>query len=340
VHARPEAAHLVAGATFNLHTRLAAAAGCFTSRSRWRHARCRSIGLCRTVPVRAFSRHSHRARLGDLEAWPTGRLGGGSSTRCRRLPGLAEHGCSYQEPGGFFRRMREDEGTCWDTCWNMSPSNCRTWPARRSRSARPAAPASGRVHVVYEYSQRDEGIAAGELGLTLLCSLLPRTSAVRLRAERWAWEERAMSSSASRSAARSASTASLVRAAENRGFPGCGSTINRWCNWPRQVPAAHTGYGHEPHLAHCGRTRRRQGRDQQDTGHARASGAKQELVQSAAQAVRAARRIGFPVVTKPYNGNHAAESPSPHHRRGRRAGLRRRARTFEIRDRRDLPRGR
>ena len=30
----------------------------------------------------------------------------------------------------------------------------------------------------------------------------------------------------------------------------------------------------------------------------------QELVQSESQAIRAARRIGFPVVTKPYNGNH------------------------------------
>jgi len=31
---------------------------------------------------------------------------------------------------------------------------------------------------------------------------------------------------------------------------------------------------------------------------------RQELVQSEAQAVRAANRIGYPVVTKPYNGNH------------------------------------
>ncbi len=31
---------------------------------------------------------------------------------------------------------------------------------------------------------------------------------------------------------------------------------------------------------------------------------KQELVNSPTQAVRAAHRIGFPVVTKPYNGNH------------------------------------
>ena len=27
------------------------------------------------------------------------------------LPGLSEHGCSYREPGGFIRRMREGEGT-------------------------------------------------------------------------------------------------------------------------------------------------------------------------------------------------------------------------------------
>jgi len=36
----------------------------------------------------------------------------------------------------------------------------------------------------------------------------------------------------------------------------------------------------------------------------------QELVQSETQAVRAARRLGFPVVTKPYNGNHGAAFPS------------------------------
>ena len=51
--------------------------------------------------------------LGELEAWPTGRLGapfvdGAGEPRC---PGLAEHGCSYREPGGFFRRMREGDGT-------------------------------------------------------------------------------------------------------------------------------------------------------------------------------------------------------------------------------------
>jgi len=50
--------------------------------------------------------------LGELEKWPSAKLGesfiGGLVAA---LPGLAEHGCSYREPGGFLRRLREEEGT-------------------------------------------------------------------------------------------------------------------------------------------------------------------------------------------------------------------------------------
>ncbi len=50
--------------------------------------------------------------LGPLEAWPTGKLGAAYVDQLlAALPGLQEHGCSYGEPGGFIRRMREGEGT-------------------------------------------------------------------------------------------------------------------------------------------------------------------------------------------------------------------------------------
>ena len=50
--------------------------------------------------------------LGELEQWPTGRLGPAFvDGLVAALPRLAEHGCSYRKPGGFLRRMREDEGT-------------------------------------------------------------------------------------------------------------------------------------------------------------------------------------------------------------------------------------
>ncbi|MEE4107873.1 MAG: cyanophycin synthetase, partial [Halieaceae bacterium] len=54
----------------------------------------------------------HRVDLEALEEWPTARLGDDFiDGLVQALPGLAEHGCSYREPGGLLRRMREDEGT-------------------------------------------------------------------------------------------------------------------------------------------------------------------------------------------------------------------------------------
>lgn len=51
----------------------------------------------------------HVLDLGELEAWPTGRLGSDYVDRLLQLlPGLQSHGCSYKEAGGFLRRMRED----------------------------------------------------------------------------------------------------------------------------------------------------------------------------------------------------------------------------------------
>jgi len=75
--------------------------------------------------------------------------------------------------------------------------------------------------VVYEYAQRDEGIAAGELGLRLLCWLLP--DAVRPAGsvpEGWNWPEaRDQFIRFAQRRALGPSTASLVRAAETRGIP-------------------------------------------------------------------------------------------------------------------------
>ena len=54
----------------------------------------------------------HILDLGELEEWPTSRLGKTFvEPLLEFLPGLHEHGCSYREPGGFVRRLREDEGT-------------------------------------------------------------------------------------------------------------------------------------------------------------------------------------------------------------------------------------
>ena len=144
--------------------------------------------------------------LGELEQWPTGRLGGAFvDGLAAALPGLAEHGCSYREPGGFFRRMREDEGTWLGhvlehvaiELQNIAGENV-TFGKTRS------ADAPGVYTVVYEYAQRDEGIAAGELALPAAVFAAARRPSARQTACRKAGTgpRRATNSSASRSAVR------------------------------------------------------------------------------------------------------------------------------------------
>src|ERR1700685_4779077 len=131
--------------------------------------------------------------LGALEAWPTGRLGPEFvEALSKALPGLAQHGCSYREPGGFFRRMREDEGTWLGHVLEHVAIELQNIAGEAVTFGKTRSAGSPGVYtVVYEYAQRDEGIAAGELAIQLLCSLLPS----ELRPEGavpadWYWEER------------------------------------------------------------------------------------------------------------------------------------------------------
>jgi len=247
--------------------------------------------------------------LGALEAWPTGRLGAGFiDALAAALPGLAEHGCSYREPGGFFRRMREGEGTWLGHVLEHVAIELQNIAGEevtfgKTRGAGPP----GVYTVVYEYAQRDEGIAAGELGLRLLCSLLPPQlrPADSVPAD-WSWPEaRDQFIRFAQRRALGPSTASLVRAAEQRDIP--------WLRLNDQslVQLGHGKYQQRIQATVTGRTPHisvELASDKEETnkilGGLGLPVPQQELVQSETQAVRAARRIGFPVVTKPYNGNH------------------------------------
>ena len=162
--------------------------------------------------------------LGELEAWPSVRLGEGFiDALLAALPGLAEHGCSYREPGGFLRRLREGEGTWLGhvlehvaiELQNIAGEDV-TFGKTRSIDGRP-----GVYSVVYEYAQREEGIEAGILALKLLCSLLPeaiRPPGAVPEGFDWATERDAFIRFAQRQAL-GPSTAALVAAAQARGIP-------------------------------------------------------------------------------------------------------------------------
>ncbi|MGO4260179.1 cyanophycin synthetase [Lysobacter sp. TAB13] len=249
--------------------------------------------------------------LQALEAWPTARLGPAFiDALVEALPGLAEHGCSYRQPGGFVRRMREDEGTWLGhvlehvaiELQNVAGENVTFGKTRSVSEDRP-----GVYSVVYEYAQRDEGIAAGELGIKLLCSLLP--AEIRPAGsvpDDWEWES--ARDSFIRYAQRRAlgpSTASLVRAAEERKIP--------WLRLNTQslIQFGHGKYQQRIQATVTGKTSHiavELASDKEETNKILASLGlpvpRQELVTDASGAIRAAKKLGGSVVTKPYNGNH------------------------------------
>ncbi|MGY0559314.1 cyanophycin synthetase [Luteimonas sp. A277] len=248
--------------------------------------------------------------LGELEQWPTVRLGPEFiEGLIAAVPDLAEHGCSYREPGGFLRRMREDEGTWLGHVFehvaielqNVAGGDV-TFGKTRSVDGRP-----GVYTVIYEYGQREEGIAAGELAMRLICSLLPENlHPERSVPEDWNWE--AARDDFIRYAQRRAlgpSTASLVRAAEERGIP--------WLrlNEHSLVQFGHGRYQQRIQATITGRTPYiavGMAGDKEETNNILAALGlpvpRQMLVSSQTDALKAARRLGGPVVLKPYNGNH------------------------------------
>ena len=247
--------------------------------------------------------------LGALEQWPTAKLGAGFiDALVAALPGLADHGCSYREPGGFIRRMREDGGTWLGhvlehvaiELQNIAGEDVTFGRTRSISEDRP-----GVYSVVYEYIQREEGIAAGELALKLLDSLLP----AELRTatdEAWDWaSERDDFIRYAQQRALGPSTASLVRAAEERGIP--------WLRLNRQslVQLGHGKYQQRIQATITGRTPHiavELASDKEETNKILGSLGlpvpRQQLVASQTDALKAARYLAGPVVLKPYNGNH------------------------------------
>jgi len=252
----------------------------------------------------------HVLDLGELEQWPTVRLGEAFvGPLLALLPGLQSHGCSYREEGGFIRRLREDEGTWLGHVMEHVAIELQneaglpvTYGRTRSIDGQP-----GHYNMVFQYTDRDVGLEAGRLALNLIHHLLPD----ELKpddAPTADWDFPAKRDEFIKYAQRRAlgpSTASLVAAAKERGIP-----------WLRLNDYSLVQFGHGRHQkriqATCtGNTSNiavELASDKEETnGILRDLGLpvpQQYLVRSAANAKRAAQRMGYPVVIKPLNANH------------------------------------
>lgn len=246
--------------------------------------------------------------LGELEEWPSGRLGEGFvDGLLQALPSLNEHGCSYGEPGGFVRRLREDEGTWLGHIFEHVAIELQNVAGARVTFGKTRSEGEpGVYNVVYEYEQEDVGLEAGNLARALLMSLLPK----ELRPDDadpdfdFAEERDDFIRFAQRRAL-GPSTASLVRAAEERNIPWL--RLNQYSlvqfghgKWQRRIQATITS--ETRHIAV------EIASDKEETnqllGDLGLPVASQRLVRSPRGAAEAAERIGFPVVVKPLNANH------------------------------------
>lgn len=248
-----------------------------------------------------------RVDLGELEDHPTNRLPGFTDRLLELIPTLHEHTCSYGEPGGFVRRMREDEGTWLGhvlehvalelQCLAGTPV---TYGKTRSHDL-----PRGQYHVIYSYQEEAVGLEAGALALAIIRHLLPPEREAHAPGP---WDFQAQMEDFVRMAQRRAfgpSTASLVRAAEERDIP-----------WIRLNERSLVQLGH-------GKFQRRiQATVTSETKHIAVEIAsdkrltnqilsdlglpvpKQMRVRGPNDCVDAAERIGYPVVVKPLDGNH------------------------------------
>jgi len=252
----------------------------------------------------------HVLDLGVLEEWPTGRLGKEFiEPLLESLPGLHEHGCSYREPGGFVRRLVEEEGTWLGHVMehvaielqNVAGSNV-TFGRTRSIDGAP-----GHYNMVFQYKDAEVGREAGQLALSLIHSMLPGDIKPK-EAPAIDWDFPEERDGFIRYAQRRAfgpSTASLVDAAEERGIP--------WLRLNRQslVQFGHGAFQHRIQATTTGRTSNiavELASDKEETNSIlRDLGLpvpKQIVVRASREAKRAAERIGYPVVLKPLAGNH------------------------------------
>ncbi|WP_395338404.1 cyanophycin synthetase [Ningiella sp. W23] len=249
--------------------------------------------------------------IGELENWPSMKLGEEFvSGLVDALPSLQQHGCSYGEPGGFIRRLREDEGTWIGHIWEHVALELQNLAGSdvgfgRTRSLGEV----GCYNVVYQYQQRDVGLEAGALGMKLLTHLMPENvqKAIDANIEEdfdFADELNSFVRMAQRKEF-GPSTGSLVAAAEERGIP-----------WLRLNEYSLVQFGHGKYQQRIQATVTSQTKhiaveiscDKEDTHNLLNDLGlpvpKQLMVYSARQAVRAANRIGYPVVVKPLNANH------------------------------------
>ncbi len=237
--------------------------------------------------------------LGSLEQFPTDKLPGFTDHLLEALPGLVRHSCSRGRKGGFVERLQE--GTWLGHVTEhaaLALQQVVGHDIRRGKT-RGVKGEPGRYNVIYGYIDENVGLAAGRLAARLVNHLVQADPEFD-----WAEELEAFILRAERTAF-GPSTQAILDEAVSRDIP-----------WIRLNPHSLVQLGQGVHAKRIRATMTSEtssiavdiASDKDLTsrllGAAGLPVPKQESVRTPDEAVSAARRIGFPVVVKPLDGNH------------------------------------
>ncbi len=236
--------------------------------------------------------------LGSLEEWPSNTIAGFTEQLLDLLPGLQDHACSLGRRGGFVKRLRD--GT-WagHVAEHVALELQRETGTEIRRGKTRGADATGQYNVIYGYAEETVGLTAGRLAVKLVNHLVEADPGFDFVAEL-----ESLILLAER-AAFGPSTQALIDEAVSRDIPfirlneaslvqlGQGVHQKRIrATMTSATPALAVDIAGDKKLTN------------KLLGAAGVPVPKSQVVREEDEAVRAARGIGFPVVTKPLDGNH------------------------------------
>src|SRR5256712_3018038 len=236
--------------------------------------------------------------LGSLEQWPSNALTGFNHALIEMLPGLQEHSCSLGRPGGFVERLKD--GT-WlgHVAEHVALELQRETGTHIPRGKTRSAGQPGRYNVIYGYREESVGLAAGRLAVRVVNHLVQAEEGLDFLAELEGLirlsERRAFGPS----------TQAIIDAAATRDIPWIRLNDQSLVQlgqgrYQKRVRATMTSMTGALSVDIAG--------DKKLTTQLLAAAGlpvpRSEIVRSDAEAAEAGRRIGFPVVTKPIDGNH------------------------------------
>ena len=236
--------------------------------------------------------------LGSLEHWPSNTIPRFNEKLLKVLPGVGEHSCSLGKRGGFRERL-EDGTWLGHVAEHVALELQRESGAHISRGKTRSAGTAGQYNVIYGYAEERVGVTAGKLAVRLVNHLVKTEPGFDFDDEL----ERLILLAERRQFG--PSTQAIIEEAVTRDIPFI--RLNEQSlvqlgqgKYQQRIRATMTSLTSALAVDIAG--------DKKMTNQLLASAGlpvpRSEVVRSEDEAVAAARRIGFPVVTKPLDGNH------------------------------------